>query len=241
MSAYVKSGGLWKPASSIHARNSGVWKTADGWVRQSGVWKPFTETPPSGITFIGASTGVNSATIPAHEAGDLILIFCFRDGSTSSITTPSGYTPVVQRVGNSSRADLFRKIAASSSESFSAISGVTGLIVHVYRNVDPTTPIGKSGSYVGSSPVLYYAGGTFNVTDGTSGAAFFAGHRSTNTSLETAPSGAVNRSNFVNATNEVAGHDALGVTGWDHTTTSVDVGGTTSDFVTIGCELLAAA
>jgi len=44
------------------------------------------------LTRVGSAKGVTSATLPTHQAGDLIIGFAYRDGSTTAPTIPG--TPV---------------------------------------------------------------------------------------------------------------------------------------------------
>ena len=196
------------------------------------------------ISYIGSATGTNSiASMPAHQAGDLLLFFAFRDGNVTAPSLPSDYTNIL----TGSDSDLVSscrvgyKIAASGSETSGTWTNATGLICHVYRGVDQTTPIGGSKAYsyfdTGNNTVNYRVI-TMTDTSGASWVAGFAGHAATNTSLETAPTGMTNRTNVVDATDEAAGHDTNGgVTSW--TTKTVSVGGTTASWCSAVVEILA--
>jgi len=197
------------------------------------------------ISYIGSATGTNSiASMPAHQAGDLLLFFAFRDGSTTAPSLPSGYTNKLTKSesGLNVSCRVGYKIAASNSETSGTWTSATSLICQVYRGVDQTTPLGGSSSYnttdAGYDNVIEYRTITMSNTSGSSWVAGFAGHEETNTSLETAPTGMVNRTNVVDATDEAAGHDTNGgVTSWS--TQTVSAGGTLGGWCSAVVEILA--
>lgn len=180
------------------------------------------------ISFIGEASGITSATLPAHQTGDLILGFSFRDGNNTAPTVPGGWTTIDTTAGsNSNGSGLAYKIAASASETSGTWSSATTVIFLVYRGVDQTNPIGGNAHDGAASTTVNYPTVSMVVSDGTSWVVGFAGHRSTDTSLETPPSGMTNRSTAADATDEGAGHDTNGgVSSWSGTT--VSVGGTSS-------------
>lgn len=127
---------------------------------------------------VGAATGTDSVTMPAHQAGDLIVAFAFRDGSTTLPTLPAGWTSRLAPTGaNSCSMRLATKIAASSSETSGTWTNATSLIVLVLRGV--TYDSAYSDGYVDTDfnfgPEWIGAGAApFKML-------FFAGLRSTNT------------------------------------------------------------
>ena len=48
--------------------------------------------PESGITFIGSASGSDTAALPPHQAGDLILAYSIRPGNISNL--PAGWTEI---------------------------------------------------------------------------------------------------------------------------------------------------
>lgn len=192
------------------------------------------------IRLIGTAYGTNTATMPAHQTGDLIVVFAFRDGSTTAptlVTSPS-YTSIANAGANTCSYRIARRIATSSGETVGTWTNATSVIVHVYRGVDQTTPIGVDGTSTGASTTVTYPALTLGVTDGSSWVAGFAGHRSVNTTLETPPTGMVLREHTVDATDEAAGHDtAGGVASWS--STNVSVGGTSSGWCSAVIEIRA--
>lgn len=187
------------------------------------------------ITRIGSATGVTSATLPAHQAGDLIVAFAYRDGSNTAPALPSGWTGLQSGGGSTNAGRLAYKIAASSAESATGFTNATSLIVVVYRATG-TIGIGASAQNGGSSTSVAYPALTLTGSAGNSWVIGFAGHRSTNTALETAPSGMVNFASVADATDEAAGHDTNGtVSSW--TAQSVSVGGTSSGWRAVAVEI----
>lgn len=196
------------------------------------------------ISFVGSASGVNTATMPSHQAGDLILALTFRDGSTTIVTEPGDFTTVYRIGANSCAIGSYQKIAASSSETVGTFTNATALIVCVYRGVDTTNPISvvniSTAQSKATNTISYPAPQGMAVSDGTSWIVGMAGHRSINTSLETPPAGMTLRKNYVDSVNEASVFDtAAGVTGWPLKT--VDVGGTVSGWHTLIMELLAEA
>lgn len=199
------------------------------------------------ISYIGSATGSTSATLPAHQAGDLIIVFAYRAGSTStpSVPTSPAYTSIVSNTANSvvnaaQAAVVGYLIAASSSETSGTWSGASRIDCHVYRGTHPTAPIGRSTSVdvVGySDSIVRYSGFTLSETSGSSWVAAFAGSVGTSTTgVVTAPTGMVNRSS--NTTfNYLGGHDTNGgVSSWSLQTVAL---GGSNDWMSFCIELLA--
>jgi hypothetical protein len=197
----------------------------------------FSAGPASaGISFIGRATGTTSATLPAFNAGDFAIVFAFRDGSTVAPTTPAGWTNILAPAGaNTCSMKLGFRILQTGDTTTGTWTNATSVVVHVYRGV---TAIGGSASASGASTTVSYPALTMQAAQGTSWVAGFAGHRSVDTALETPPTGMINRSDVVDATDEAAGHDTNGgVTSW--TLQTVSVGGTSSGWFGSTVELIA--
>lgn len=191
------------------------------------------------ISYIGQATGVTSATLPTHQAGDLILAFAYRDGSTTPPTVPSPFTAVTAGTGsggggaaNSSVVGSF--VATGSGTSSGTWTNATSVVFHVYRS---TQGVGAIAGTNGSSTTITYPALGLNVTNGSSWVAGFAGHQSTDVAITTAPSGMTNRSSVSDATDEAAGHDTNGgVSSWSQQTASV--GGTSASWRSWTVEIL---
>lgn len=201
-----------------------------------------TTAPP--IRFIGAAGGTTSATVPAHVAGDAILAFAFRDGSATLPTLPTGqnWTSLLAPTGaNTASMRAAGKIAAGSSEATGTWTSATTLNVGVWRpGAGYTLSFGASASAAASSTTVSYPALTLQDATGASWVIGWAGHRSVNTTLESPPTGMVNRLSTLDATDETALHDTNGgVSSWSLATKAV--GGTASGWFGATVEIKAAS
>lgn len=194
------------------------------------------------ISFIGAGGAqANTVTIPVgHATGDLLIIYAFRDGSTTAPTIPAGWTQVGLNTGTTVSSATGYRVATSGSETSGTWTNADAMVCHVYRGQLATgTPIVNPGAQAGTSTTVNYSGIVTMTGPGTSWVALFAGHSSIDTSLETPKTGTVNRSDNVGAICEVAGHDTNGTVA-SFSFGSVNVGGTSGNYITKTIEILAA-
>lgn len=147
----------------------------------------------------GAATAT-TITIPAgHQAGDLLLMFAFRSGSTTLPTIPAGWTSLLSPAGaNTCCCLLAFKIALSSSETSGTWTSATTLVCHVYRGQSTQHNASGCGTPIntaGTGTVLTYAAITTPIsTGGKTWLAAFAAHR-TATNVSTAFTGMTNTVN----------------------------------------------
>ena len=175
------------------------------------------------ISFVGAQGNTEATvTIPTHQSGDLILLFAYKDGSATSITTPTagGTVPTwisINFGGSSFNSVNFRYAVATGSNTTSGTwTTATEIFCLVYRG---TKNIGASAAANSTTNVISYPALTLNRTDSTSWIVGVAGHRSA-TNVEQAPSGMTNR---VSSGTEAAGHDTNGtVSSWSAQTVTVN-------------------
>ena len=67
MSVFVKSGGIWRDASSTYVKDSGVWRQAtEGWIKSGGVWRQFLS---SGSVVSIVARGARSPNSPSANGG----------------------------------------------------------------------------------------------------------------------------------------------------------------------------
>lgn len=191
------------------------------------------------ITLVGTASGTNTATMPAHVAGDLILLFAFRDGSTSYPTAVAGWTGVSDGAANLCALRVARKIAASSSEVVGTWTNATTVTVIVLRGVDQTTPVGAVSVGGASSTTVSFPALTMQVMDGTSAIVASVGHRSADVAIDTLPSGMTLARATSDATDEAAVFYLLGAASFTSRNTSV--GGTASGYRTVSIEVRASA
>lgn len=190
------------------------------------------------ISYISSASGVDSiATMPTHQAGDLLLFYAFIDG----VATPPDLPGDCINIGTNTRfntgARVAYKVAASSSETSGTWTTATNLIVVVYRD---TKRPGKFWLNNGTGTLLLYSinSQTFEDAAGSAWAVGFAGHRSTNGSLVTPPAGMINRTVGTNTgISKAAAHDTNGaVTSWADQ--SVEVAGSANGWICSVVELV---
>lgn len=150
--------------------------------------------PESRISRVGvASAEASSVTLPAgHKAGDIILVFAFRDGSTTPPTLPAGFTNINSAGSNASSFRCGWKIATSAADTSGTWTNATGIMVVVYRGPDHIIPFSVSAIQAGATSPSNY-GGTNLATIAKMNNQWlvaFQGHVSTDTTtMTTAPTG----------------------------------------------------
>jgi hypothetical protein len=185
-----------------------------------------------------AATGATVVVPAGHAPGDLILVFAFRDGNTTAPSLGSTFTSIAAPAGaNSCSFRVGFKKATSASESNTTWTNATETVCVVYRGlIDVSQPCGTPASTNGNSTTVSYPALTLADPE-SSWVVGFAGHRSVNTALETAPNGMSFVTGIAN-TGEVAMHESSSaVSAW--TLQSVSVGGTSSGWFGVTLELLA--
>jgi hypothetical protein len=181
-----------------------------------------------------------SGTLPTHAVGDTIIIFAYRDGSTTAPSLPANYQNIDATGANTNAHRIGWRTAQSTADSSGTWTNASRLVVQVWRpTVGYRIRIGNGAAGGAASTTLSYTG--FTLTDASSGRsriAAFAGHRSTNCDLNVAVTNLTNDTNGVDATCETAGKydTAGGRTTW--TTQTQAVGGTSSGWRTYVLELI---
>lgn len=186
-----------------------------------------------------AAAESNSLILGTHAAGDLLLMFAFRDGATTAATVPAGWTSVGVNAGTACASVVAYRVATSSAEVSGTWTNATNLTCHVYRGqrfVGP--PVINSGGQSGTGTSVSYSGITTMTDPGNSWVARFAGHTSIDTALESPPAGHTLRSDSVGAIAEVAGFDTNGAVS-SSAFASVTVNGTSGNWITKTIEILA--
>jgi len=183
------------------------WSIDKGTRRSSQGWEP---EAGAGLRFIGAAAANGiSMTLPAHEAGDLLVMFAFRDGASGAPSVPAGWSTwgTGSGAGNAASVGGY-KVATSDSETSGDWTAATGLICQVYRGQRVAGAIGGNGDTGATSgTTVTYPAVTMTDGGGTSLIAGFAGHSAGNTNVQNAPVGMVNRATIGTALYEIAGHD----------------------------------
>lgn len=150
------------------------------------------------ITFIGANqVAGTSVSIPAHQAGDLILMFAYRSSSATAPSVPGGgtgpWTTVNSSGGNTNSAVVAYRIATGPGTTSGTWTNATHLHVSVYRGASQTNPIGTTAVTGAANSTIVVPGLTLQRSDGTSVVWNAHGHRSASTNIA-APSGMTRRS-----------------------------------------------
>ena len=143
------------------------------------------------VEFVGASIGVDSATLPAHVAGDLIIGIAWN--YTTTPNDPSGWTSHL--AGGTT--DFFRRVSYKVATNSSTVSGTwTDALVTMFvvvRGQASVSPLNTLSSMFSiSSPssltnIQFRAVNPFDVTDKTSSLMFLVLRASTNTSIDVEP------------------------------------------------------
>lgn len=144
------------------------------------------------VSFIGESAfSPTTATIPAHQVGDLILAFAVRVSDATVPEIPAGWTTVRVNGANTLGAVVAYKFATTTSETSGTWTSEY-LMVQVYRGVG-SVGASSTGSGTTSSTISYPAL-TLQIADGTSWAVRFAAHRSATNLNSGTPGGYTPRS-----------------------------------------------
>ncbi|MEW6511894.1 MAG: hypothetical protein AB1428_13160 [Bacteroidota bacterium] len=181
-----------------------------------------------------------SATVvipTGHQAGDLLLVFAFRDGSVTNPSLPVGWTNLLTPDGTSCSVRVAYRIAASSAESNAVFTNATATICHVYRSVKSDgVPVGTPVAAAGTTSPSTYSAVTQKGT--TSWFAAFQGHRSVDTTtLTNPPTGMALAASNLGATCDVASFDTGRSYSGSYPSNTVAPGGTASGWQTVVIEI----
>lgn len=196
------------------------------------------------IVRVGAA-GAEAATITIptrHIAGDIMIIFAFRDGSTTNPTIPAGWTTITNTTdGTLCSVSMGWKVATSAAETSGTWTNATALLVGVYRNQESLSLVSPFGTISASanttSPSTY--GAVSTMKGETSWLIAFQGHRSTDTTtLTNPPTSMTNVASNLGATCGMAMFDTNGpYNGTNYASNTVAPGGTASGWQTVVLEL----
>ena len=165
------------------------------------------------------SAQASSVSITTPTAGDLILVFSHRDGSTAAPTLATGFTDIASGGANTNAARIAYKISNGTETTSGTWTNATSVAVGVYRGVDPSLPIGNFAVGGSASVTLSFTGFTGYAQNSTSWIVGFAGHRTATNVGTNNPTGLTSRSSAV----DVAIFDSGG-TANNYTTATATVG-----------------
>lgn len=193
------------------------------------------------ISYVGGAAGTNSATLPSFQSGDIAVVNAFRDGSATNPTVPAGWTTITNTADGTTCSSSFgwRRLVNGDTTT-GTWTNASRVTVTVYRGCEPfITPIGGGANGAGTTNTVTYTTFTMTRSDGTSWVLGLGGHRSTDTTIDSASiTGMTARTSGVDATAEAAAWDTNGgVSSWSSTNQTIT--GTASGWVTRTVELLA--
>lgn len=178
------------------------------------------------VSFVGAASAeATSLTLPAHQAGDLIVI-CAAAGGLATITAPAGWTILLTRQGSASLSAITAfKVANSAAETSGTWTNAVLLQAGVWRHTDkvlivngvsenaanPTTTI--------TFPPVSVSGAGASIMTAQNWVGAFALSSSNAIDFETPPAGMTNRAVISGASAlELALHDTnANVASWTST------------------------
>ena len=190
------------------------------------------------ISRIGSlSVQASTINIPnGEQAGDIILMFAWRDGSATNPTVPADWTVITNTTdGTTCSVSMGWKIATSALETSGTWTSATHLHCIVYRGVDHITPFGTLTANAGTtSPSTY--GSTQGVGKDRMDNQWFAafqGHRSVDTTtMNTAPTGYTNLQYLQDSVSDSVSFDTNGPVETGFASNTVAPGGTASGWIT---------
>lgn len=166
----------------------------------------------SSISYIADGQAVGtSVTIPAHQVGDLIVIFAFANtGTVPALGAQFTNVANCNLSGGTTGSRVGYMIADTTTEVSGTWTSATSLMVHVYRSSAGNMPVpgACAGQNAAASTALTYPALTLTKTDHSSWVAR-AAISSAGTNIQTAPSGYVLRANNT-AVPETASFDSNG-------------------------------
>lgn len=178
-----------------------------------------------------ASAQAATVAISTPNAGDLILVFAHRDGSTSPPTLPSGYTTIDGPTGaNTNSARTAYRISDGTETSVPTFTNATSIAVVVLRGWGAIGAFLQSG---GNSATMSYGGLTLQDGSGRSWIVGFGGHRTATNVGTNAPTGLTTESS---ATDVAVFDSEGGKSSWSTQTAGVNA---TSGYRTETVEIMA--
>lgn len=136
------------------------------------------------ISFVGSQVGTTSATLPAHQADDVIIGFA-ANFDAASPSLPSGWT----LISNESYCTVGYRVAASSGTSSGTWTNARVVGFLIYRDCDPLDPIGASDADSGFGSIISYPALTMERTDNSAWVVRLGGVSSTSAAATSAPTG----------------------------------------------------
>lgn len=188
-------------------------------------------------TFVGSAVGTNTATAPAHLAGDLMLVCATRNASATAPSLPAGFTNIGTITGTTNSMRVGFRVCISTSDATGTWTNATETTVHIYRpGAGNILEIGASAGTTGTVTPASYGGLSFSGPATTSWIVAFGQAKGNATTIENVPAGLTLRQDNIQ-TGELASFDSNGtISSWS--TTTVAYTGTATTWKTFTIELM---
>lgn len=184
------------------------------------------------VSLVASTSGTTTITLPTHQRGDLILIWCI--DATHGVAIPSdGSWSYYGGGGDATGTQIFAKIAESSAETFDG-TGFKAIVAASFRSSEypakfPCAAMGIGGQDTTGTTIAW---STSPSVYGTSDyIVLMAAHQSTDTSIQTAPTGYTNINSANGTDGEIAMH-RKDTAATSFASVSQVVGGTSNDWAT---------
>lgn len=182
-----------------------------------------------------ASAEATTVTIPAAaKPGDVVVIFAFRDGSTTNPTIPAGWTSITNTLDGTSCSVSAEWRVFATGDTSGTWTNATGLLCIVLRSADILAPIMTTGTSSGTTNTVTFNTLTNTNLRGARGYYIFGflAHRSVDTNINAAPpTGMTNVHSLLGATQDMAIHQATSDSEWPSTNTTIT--GTASGWISM--------
>ena len=132
------------------------------------------------IAYVGLSAAATSTvTLPTFAAGDVAIVYAFRDGNVTPPSLPVGWTDISSEALNTASHRFGYRVLIAADTDTGTWTNATEVEVMVLRGQSAVTPIGDwTSDTTNNSNLIDYGGLTAMIrTDGTSLVAGFAAHR----------------------------------------------------------------
>jgi hypothetical protein len=155
--------------------------------------------------YVTGATGVDSAVIPAHSIGDLIIGYAFNDGDDTIPALGAGFTNIEGSISGSGLygVRLGYRIATVTNTASGTWTNADAVGFVVYSNaaVGTFAAAGITSNFV-------YQSFTPTVPTGSSLVLGLVAYNTGDTNAQTAPSGMTNRQTVAHASDELAIHES---------------------------------
>lgn len=182
---------------------------------------------------VASAIGTNTATMPAHQIGDYLIVGCCRDGSTTPPSLVSGWININAPTGaNTFSHRIAGRFATTTSMVTGTWTNATSTIVLVLRNAS----VGFTANGVannGTNGTFNYAALTMNLPNGAGGLLgfVFSTDGTSTAAVATAPTGMTNKDSVLDATDAEGVHYQISATSWSSTNVTANVTATWRTYV----------